>query len=69
MTKTLETMDPRCLDHDHNFPWMDLWDEDSEPTDEEQMNMRCFRCGETMRHSLQRMSKTLADMLVSTGPA
>lgn len=62
-------MDERCLNFGHHFPWSDLyWDEEASPTREEQMTMKCFRCGETLRESFQRMMRTLKDLLDSPGP-
>lgn len=68
-TPDIASMDERCLDFDHSFPWMDAYDEDREAIAyEQQLAMRCSRCGETMQHSLQRMMAELRNLVDSPGP-
>ena len=62
----LEDMDERCLEFEHDFPWMDMYDDEGAPySPDVQMAARCERCGETLLHSLQRMRRTIQDMIES----
>lgn len=66
--KSVEEMDAQCLDFNHDFPLDEMYDEDGEPYHREaQLAVQCAICGETMLHSLQRMSETLRNMISAGG--
>lgn len=53
----------RCLEHDHHFSDLDLYDEYTGDPLPNQMEAKCTRCGVTMRQSLQNMSAEINQLI------